>query len=424
MRERHYKSSLSAFIDRELPPADQQAVGEHLMKCPGCRSEHDRLKFGATMAHSLVQYDAPAEVWHSIERSVTERSTSRLGLLAHSSFFGSNGLAGAALAAVIVTVFASAAYLMLFRVETGGQANLERPEPVRQTRTSKVDEVAAVPPALEAAKTVENSNSPPQREAPAPSSAATSTTLASGASFAFETLAGQPKVGDASGAGKLAEGDFLETDAASKARIRVADIGNVEIEPNSRVKLIGTDPRQHRLSLERGALEAKIYAPPRLFIVDTPSAVAVDLGCAYRLEVDQDGNSFLHVTSGFVALERGGRESIVPAGAMCATRRGKGLGTPYSPDSNEQFKAALARFDFASGGSKAVAEMLEHRSRYDVITLWHLLSRVGKSDRGKIFEALVSYVALADGVTREGVLSLDKKMMERWRVDVENVWFN
>jgi hypothetical protein len=58
------------------------------------------------------------------------------------------------------------------------------------------------------------------------------------------------------------------------------------------------------LSLERGALHARIAAPPRLFIVDTPSAMAVDLGCEYKLDVDAAGNSRLHVTSGFVALNR------------------------------------------------------------------------------------------------------------------------
>jgi hypothetical protein len=247
--------------------------------------------------------------------------------------------------------------------------------------------------------------------------------LASTASFDIETISGSPKVGAASTANRLAVGDYLETDGASRARIEVADIGNVEIQPNSRVKLVGTNPKQHRLSLEHGVLQAQISAPPRLFIVDTPSAVAVDLGCAYKLEVDKAGNSYLHVTSGSVALERGGRESVVPAGAMCITKRGKGLGTPFSADTTDKFRAALERFDFSNGGSRAVETMLDSRNFYDMITLWHLLSRVQKTDREKVYNALSEYVKPPTGVTPDGILSLDKTMLAAWRTEVERVWF-
>ena len=146
--------------------------------------------------------------------------------------------------------------------------------------------------------------------------------LASSHSWQFEAVAGTPKVGAASTKNSLAVGDYLETDAASRARITVANIGNVEIEPNSRVKLVDTNPEQHRLSLERGVLQAKISAPPRLFIVDTPSAAAVDLGCEYKLEVDKAGNSTLAVTRGFVSLNAAANRSSRPGGLHY--KRGKG----------------------------------------------------------------------------------------------------
>src|SRR6185295_11964349 len=88
------------------------------------------------------------------------------------------------------------------------------------------------------------------------------------------------------------------------------------------------------------------WAPPRLFFVDTPSAVAADLGCAYTLEVDDQGASKLSVTSGWVALELKDRESIVPAGASCDTRPGVGPGTPYFDDAPSVLREALKTVDF------------------------------------------------------------------------------
>src|SRR6185436_11506766 len=101
-------------------------------------------------------------------------------------------------------------------------------------------------------------------------------------------LGGAPRIdsqaiGDA---GKLGVGQWLETDATSRAKIDVATIGNVEIDPNSRVRLLQTNSEEHRLELQRGRLSAVISAPPKLFFVNTPSGVAEDLGCAYTLEVD------------------------------------------------------------------------------------------------------------------------------------------
>jgi hypothetical protein len=68
--------------------------------------------------------------------------------------------------------------------------------------------------------------------------------------------------------------------------------------------------------------------------------------------------------------------------------------------------------------------MLETRGFYDMITLWHLLSRASSSDRAQVFDALVGYVKLPESATREGIMRLDKKMLTDWREEVERAWFN
>jgi ferric-dicitrate binding protein FerR (iron transport regulator) len=122
-------------------------------------------------------------------------------------------------------------------------------------------------------------------------------------------------VGGLPGTEQLRPGDVLETNTSS-AEIAIADIGRMTVEPNSRIRLLVTQKDQHRIALDRGRLEAFTWSPPRLFVVETPLANAVDLGCKYSLEVEQDGSSLLHVTLGLVALEREGRETIDPAGAF------------------------------------------------------------------------------------------------------------
>jgi hypothetical protein len=171
-------------------------------------------------------------------------------------------------------------------------------------------------------------------------------------------------------------------------------------------------------------MSALIWAPPRLFFVDTPSAVAADLGCAYTLEVDDAGGSLLRVTAGWVALQLQDRESMVPAGAACQTRKGIGPGTPYFEDASSEFRQALSQFDFESGEAKhaALAQLLSQARNRDTLTLWHLLSRVSGEDRLNVYSKIASFVPPPEGVTQEGILSLDSKMLERWRDELQPTW--
>jgi hypothetical protein len=234
-------------------------------------------------------------------------------------------------------------------------------------------------------------------------------------------LGGAPRIdsqtiGDA---GKLGVGQLLETDATSRAQIEVATIGSVRIDPNSRVRLLETNPEEHRLELERGRLSAVIAAPPKLFFVNTPSGVAEDLGCAYTLDVDDDGNTILHVTAGWVALQLVDRESTVPAGAACAMKRGSGPGTPYYEDASQSFRASLAKFDFAGNGNEktaALATVLGEARPRDAMTLWYLLLRAERSDRASVYDRMSTLVTPPQDVTRNGVLNLDPQMLDRWKV--------
>ena len=234
------------------------------------------------------------------------------------------------------------------------------------------------------------------------------------------SLEGRPLVGSdrISESGRLDVGEWLETDATSRAKLKMGMVGEVELQPNTRVKLVKSRLTEHRVALERGTIHARIWAPPRLFSVETPSALAVDLGCIYTLEVDRAGAGLLHTIVGWVGFEWKGRESFVPAGAACATRPGIGPGTPYFEDASEAFRASLARFDFepASPEERAAAMdavLTECRNR-DALTLWHLLSRTTGGERARVYDRLASLLPAPAGATREGVLRGDKEMLDHW----------
>jgi hypothetical protein len=234
-------------------------------------------------------------------------------------------------------------------------------------------------------------------------------------------LAGAPRVGSRhiGEASRLAVGQWLETGAQGRAEIDVADIGRVHVDPGTRVRLVTTRAGEHRLQLAQGTLHALIWAPPGQFFVDTPSSTAVDLGCAYTLQVDHTGAGLVRVTTGWVGFEFRGREAFIPAGAVCATRPGVGPGTPYYEDMAAVTRDALATLDFGhatpDARAAALTRVLTDAREHDAVTLWHLLSRVESSaERDRVFDRLASLVPPPEGVTRDSIRAGNREMLDRW----------
>lgn len=363
----HVKRQLSAYAHGEMAAGEAARVTSHLSACDGCRAEFEEIKFGIRLAESLPAAAAPASLWDGVEASLPSTSkTERRDAVSlpppprFGLLEGRRRFALAAAAACFVLVAGAAWFFFV----------------------------------------------PPR------------------AGWEVARLAGSPLIDSEriDTTGRLAVGEWLETDAQSSAQIKVANIGQVEVEPNTRIRLVETRATEHRLELQRGRMHAKIWAPPRLFFVNTPSAVAADMGCAYTLEVDERNRSILHVTSGWVALETGTRDSIVPAGAACVTQPGVGPGTPYFEDALPELIAALSKLDFEQGGPAALDVVLAHARKRDTLTLWHLLPRVADPERARVYEALAAHVPPPDGVTREGVLRLDRAQLARWKDELDATW--
>lgn len=210
---------------------------------------------------------------------------------------------------------------------------------------------------------------------------------------------------------RLAKGESLRTDAHSRARLDMEDVGEVELEPNSKLSVLAVKPEEQRLALERGTIHALIWAPPGRFYVNTPSAQAVDLGCQYTLHVDSSGAGLVQVSVGWVAFESNGYESFIPATAACVTRPGKGPGIPYYEDAAKPLIDAVHHFDVYGDEGSIGAVLADARAR-DAISVWHLLRRVPAQDRGRVYDRLAQFISVPAGVTRAGVEAGDPKMID------------
>ncbi|MBI3004308.1 MAG: zf-HC2 domain-containing protein, partial [Ignavibacteriales bacterium] len=267
MTHQEILEKLNDYIDQSLSEAERAEVAEHLKSCESCSRVMQKLSRLISDAASLPKTLQPArDLWNEIEPKlgVQQEKVFLLPSAIRPKGFASRSFLRASVRIAAVLVAAVGTFLLT-------------------TRTSyRSWEVAR----LEGTPTIE------------------------------ENLVAHT--------GRLGVGQWLETDETSRARIAIADIGNAQIGPNSKLRLLVTRETEHRLEMLRGHMKASVYSPPRIFIVETPSATAVDLGCVYDLFVNDAGNGTIHVTSGEVSMEFNGVESFVPTGTKCETKRGVG----------------------------------------------------------------------------------------------------
>lgn len=240
--------------------------------------------------------------------------------------------------------------------------------------------------------------------------------------FAFNVTGGSAScAGGAASSGSLTVGAWFETARDGVANVKVADIGEMTVFGDSKLRLVGTGPNEHRLELARGKLSAHVVAPPRIFIIDTPAVTAVDLGCAYDMEVDADGRTHLRVSTGAVSLEgKAGRTAYVLAGHEVEVIPGRGPGTPIAVDTTPAVRTAVAKLD--AGDAAGLPALVDAAEPNDMVTLWNVVARTEGAQRAQAVSKLESFAQLPGDVSRDRVLAGEPAALDAWREAIIARW--
>jgi hypothetical protein len=228
--------------------------------------------------------------------------------------------------------------------------------------------------------------------------------------FAFALTSGSATCGGTiASAGTLPVGTWLETHTDAVAAVKVANIGELTVFGDSKLRVVATNAATQHLELARGHVHAQVSAPPRLFIVDTPAATAVDLGCQYDLTVDPRGITHLRVTVGAVSLEDKRGAVYVPATFDVDMKPGE-LGTPISIHASNELRDAVSNFD----GGGPIAPLIAASTARDRVTLWNAISRRTGADRAALVAKLEDLAPLPNAELHAKLLAGDADAMDIW----------
>jgi hypothetical protein len=204
----------------------------------------------------------------------------------------------------------------------------------------------------------------------------------------------------------LRRGDVVRTERGS-VRLQSPNIGTIDLGANTTVQLIESRTRRHRLAMVSGTIHAKTTSPPGVFVIDTPKARAIDMGCEYTLTIAPGGGGELHVIAGWVDLTHGYLQSLVPQGASALITADGVLSVPVFDDAAPGFRAAVRTHDMST--------ILALARTRDAFTLLNLFRESTPDERLLLFDRLNQLVPAPPFVRREGV--------RYWRPAATELWW-
>lgn len=184
-----------------------------------------------------------------------------------------------------------------------------------------------------------------------------------------------------SSGGSLEIGSPWRVDDAP-ASVEIARLGVLNAKPGTRLELNTTGPTHHRLTLSRGEIDVRVWAPPGRVGVHTPAGDVIDLGCIFSLAVDEAGAAHLTVHTGWVNLVNTHGNSFIPAGASASMTAGREPQVPVYDDAADTFKRAVRALESNAElvDSPSIRTLTQQARPRDAITLL-LLSSIDGLDR-------------------------------------------
>jgi hypothetical protein len=203
----------------------------------------------------------------------------------------------------------------------------------------------------------------------------------------------------------LRAGDVVRTELGS-VRLQSAAVGTIDLGANTTIRLVENHRSRHRLALTAGTIHAKTTSQPGVFVIDTPKARAIDLGCEYTLTIGPNGVGELQVTAGWVDLARGNEQSLVPGGASATIDSDASQMVPVFDDAVPGFHAAVRDLDM-------LVIIALSRPR-DALTLLNLFRLATPDERMLLFDRLNQLVPAPPSITRESVRYWTPSSTELW----------
>lgn len=189
-------------------------------------------------------------------------------------------------------------------------------------------------------------------------------------------------------------GDWIQTDSASSVVLKIANVGDISIEPNSKVRFVQSDGQMSRIEVLYGTVNTTTSQADK-FVLHSNNMKVQDKGGSYSFKVDEKGNGVIFVNNGIANVESGNKSAVVTDGKFCLYKPEYGVGIPFRKDASKEFQNALFSYDFSNGGMQSVYYAVANAAPEDYTSLMNLIPRVDERTKYLVLNKLGKLVPQA-----------------------------
>ncbi|MBP9095922.1 MAG: FecR domain-containing protein [Ignavibacteria bacterium] len=186
---------------------------------------------------------------------------------------------------------------------------------------------------------------------------------------------------------KVNIGDWIQTDSVSSVVLKIANVGDVSIEPNTKVRFIQSDGNISRIEVLYGTVNASTSQADK-FVLQASNMRVQDKGGSYSFKVDDKGNGVIYVNNGVANVESGNKSAVVTDGKFCLYKPEYGIGVPFRKDAKPEFQDALFQYDFNNGGAPSIYYAMANAGPEDYASLVNLIPRVDNQTKYLVLNKL------------------------------------
>ncbi|OGU70912.1 MAG: hypothetical protein A2V93_03585 [Ignavibacteria bacterium RBG_16_34_14] len=216
----------------------------------------------------------------------------------------------------------------------------------------------------------------------------------------------------------LEKDDLLYTDQNSKALIKIHDVGEIYVNPGSSIKRNGGDAQ---IVIISGDIDVVKKAGSESLPVGVFSAIVEDYEAgSYSIKISNN-KAGIYSTGADLTITSGEREVYLIPQYMCEINQNGEVGIPYSLSASEEFINAVNDLSLQENNER-LNRILLLSDKKDALTLFNILTMVGKSSRDIVINKLHSLVRLPKDVNPHQVANLDKGELKKWlkAIEVQN----
>ncbi|MGK9475608.1 anti-sigma factor family protein [Melioribacter sp. OK-6-Me] len=210
------------------------------------------------------------------------------------------------------------------------------------------------------------------------------------------------------------EGDRLVCSDSSLLQVIVPGEGRFQLAGKSSVLLVRAQKKNNQIFLEYGSLIADNKLGNLGLTIKFGNNELRGNFASYKFSLSK-GKGELSVLTGAVDING----QITVDNNYFVKFYNYSSGTPLRTDAEKPFKNFVEQFDTGHLDSQTISGIIKSARPEDSISLLSILERSPLKYRGELFQTVANFFPPPTDVTYDGIIHLNKKMLSRWKYEIE-----